>query len=127
MENFVKINLKKNNRNEKKERMKEKKIDLMTPPLFSNFTIRGNIINNRKGYNSSGKIKENFNKLNYLYINTDDLKNKENYLYGTNYKFIGKSLKNYQAKNNVFLPNLSERMKEKPPRYERQFNGFILA
>lgn len=127
MENFVKINLKKNNKIEKKERIKEKKIDLMTPPLFSNFTIRGNIINNRKGYNSSGKIKENFNKLNYLYINTDDLKNKENYLYGTNYKFIGKSLKNYQTKNNVFLPNLSERMKEKPPRYERQFNGFILA
>ena len=126
MENFEKINVKKDI-NVKKERMKKKKIDLMTPPLFSNFTIRGNIINNQKDYNSSGKIKEKFNKLNYLYINTDDLKNKENYLYGTNYKFIGKSLKNYQTKNNVFLPNLSERMKEKPPRYERQFNGFILA
>ena len=127
MENSEKINLKKGNINDKKERMEKKKIELMTPPLFSNFTIRGNIINNHKGYNSSGKIKEKFNKLNYLYINTDDLKNKENYLYGTNYKFIGKSLKNYQTKNNVFLPNLSERMKEKPPRYERQFNGFILA
>jgi hypothetical protein len=126
MENFEKINLKKDI-NDKKKRIKKKEIDLMTPPLFSNFTIRGNIINNHKGYNSSGKIKEKFNKLNYLYINTDDLKNKENYLYGTNYKFIGKSLKNYQTKNNVFLPNLSERMKEKPPRYERQFNGFILA
>ena len=127
MENSEKINLKKGNINDKKERMEKKKIELMTPPLFSNFTIRGNIINNHKDYNSSGKIKEKFNKLNYLYINTDDLKNKENYLYGTNYKFIGKSLKNYQTKNNVFLPNLSERMKEKPPRYERQFNGFILA
>ena len=127
MENSEKINLKKGNINDKKERMEKKKIELMSPPLFSNFTIRGNIINNHKGYNSSGKIKEKFNKLNYLYINTDDLKNKENYLYGTNYKFIGKSLKNYQTKNNVFLPNLSERMKEKPPRYERQFNGFILA
>ena len=127
MENSEKINLKKGNINDKKERMEKKKIELMTHPLFSNITIRGNIINNHKGYNSSGKIKEKFNKLNYLYINTDDLKNKENYLYGTNYKFIGKSLKNYQTKNNVFLPNLSERMKEKPPRYERQFNGFILA
>ena len=127
MENSEKINLKKGNINDKKERMEKKKIELMTPPLFSNFTIRGNIINNHKGYNSSGKIKEKFNKLNYLYINTDDLKNKENYLYGTNYKFIGKSLKNYQTKNNIFLPNLTERIKEKPPRYERQFNGFILA
>lgn len=124
LDHFEKINLKKDI-NDKKERMKKKEIDLMTPPIFSNFTIRGNISN--KGYNSSGKIKKKFNKLNYLYINTDDLKNKENYLYGTNYKFIGKSLKNYQTKNNVFLPNLSERMKEKPPRYERQFNGFILA
>ena len=129
IENYEKINLKKDI-NDKKERMKKKEIDLMTPPLFSNYTIRGNIINNHKGNNSSGKIKEKLNKLNklnYLYINTDDLRNKENYLYGTNYKFIGKSLKNYQTKNNIFLPNLSKRIKEKPPRYERQFNGFILA
>lgn len=126
IENFEKINLEKDI-NDKKERLNKKEIELMTSSIFSNFTIRGNIINNHKGYNSSGKIKERFNKLNYLYINTDDLKNKENYLYGTNNKFIGKSLKNYQTKNNVFLPNLTKRMKEKPPRYERQFNGFILA
>lgn len=74
------------------------------------------------------KNENNVNKLNFLYINTDFLKNKENNLLGkSNSKFTGKSVQNYHIKNNVFLPNLSERMKSKLPRYERQLNGFILG
>ena len=74
------------------------------------------------------KNENNVSKLNFLYINTDFLKNKENNLLGkSNSKFTGKSVQNYHIKNNVFLPNLSERMKSKLPRYERQLNGFILG
>ena len=60
-------------------------------------------------------------------MKTDLLENKGNYLYGNNNNFIGKVFKNYQTKNNVFLPNLSLRIKSKLPRYERQSDGFILA
>ena len=61
-------------------------------------------------------------------MNTDFLINKENNLLGnSNHNFVGKSVKNYHIKNNVFLPSLSDRMKAKVPRYQRQINGFILG
>ena len=90
--------------------------------LFNNNTIN---INNKD--NNDNNKKNKINKLNFLYMNTDFLKNKENYLYGTTNKFVGKRLKTYQTKNNVFLPNLAERIKDSRPRYQRQTNGFILA
>ncbi len=60
-------------------------------------------------------------------MDINSLENKGNFLMGNNNNFIGKSVKNYQTKNNVFLPNLSLRLKSKLPRYERQSDGFILA
>ena len=115
---------------------KEKKIII---PLFTNNTIVGTILNSSK--NEMYRNKHNFslenfrnsnnhrkrNRLNLFYMNTDSLKNKENYLLGNSNNFIGKTLKNYQTKNNIYLPNLSERMKRILPRPERQSNGFILA
>jgi len=118
-------------------------------PFFTNKTIKGNIYNNkflkytftdnRNNYSSekinhinsyffkSHKNRIKKSRLNLLYINTDFLKDKENHLLGKGNNFIGKTIKNYHTKTNVFLPNLSERMKNKLPRYERQENGFILG
>ena len=128
-----------------KNRIDKKEIKIKIP-LFTNNTIIGTILNssqkeiNKNKFDFSlEKIKEDSyyfknsnndikrNKLNLFYMNSDSLKNKENYLLGNNHNFIGKSLKNYQTKNNVFLPNLSERMKKTLSRSERQSKGFILA
>ena len=78
-------------------------------------------------YFKNHKNEKKNKKVNLFYMDTDFLKNKGNYLYGNNNNFVGKSIKNYHTKNNVFLPNLSLRIKFKLPRYERQLDGFVLA
>lgn len=116
----------------------KKKLD-KSAQLLSDNGVKENMkkdLNQRKNNISFEKTKEinsyhykekAFNKLNLFYIDADFLKIKGNYLFGNNNNFLGKCIKNYQTKNNVFLPNLSLRIKSKHPRYDRQLDGFILA
>ena len=142
-------NLKKNIINYDKKTISENGIKLNCP-LFTNNSINQSIINttiiknnlidqkintspdrtnciNSLYFKNIKNQKMNNKKINLLFIKPDFLENKGNYLYGNNHNFIGKPLKTYQTKNNVFLPNLSLRLKAKLPRYERQLDGFIIA
>lgn len=108
--------------------------------LKASFAQKDNLIKNKTGnleicYNGFHKPnlkKEKDKKLNIFLMSPNYLMDKENHLLGCTKDFIGKSLKVYETKNNVFLPSLSVRIKTNCPRYERQDinkedNGFILS
>ena len=128
----------------KKREIKKNEDTKKANPLFNNNMILKNLTNNtfydnkekqlglysenRKEINSYYfNNKKKRNKINLFIMDTGFLKDKGNYLYGNNNNFIGKSMRNYQTKNNIFLPNLTLRLKSKLPRYERQSRGFIIT
>ena len=113
---------------------------------INNYIINGNNINiknkNKKNLKalSFQQSKKNLNSTkdtfeiflndgenNINFINNENKNKFELYNTKTGKKFFrSSSISNYFMKNNVFLPSLIYRLKNKSPRNERQNNGFIL-
>ena len=109
------INKKMEKENRSIDELKKNEEKSKINPLFTNNEIIQNLKNNTI-YDKNKKFSISSEKRKEI-----------NYLYGNNNNFVGKSTKNYQTKNNVFLPNLTLRLKSLLPRYERQSGGFIIA
>ena len=92
---------------------------------LNNFIINSNRINinNKKSYlaalNDSGENKKNINEI----LNRKEFESYSNNS-GRNYR--GSSINNCEMKNNIYLPNIIDRLKKSLPRYQRQNDGLLV-
>ena len=89
---------------------------------INNYIINANTINLKKKFN-------NDYCLSYIIENDDNDLNKNDFELNQNNNrkcFKSSSIKNYVMKNNIYLPSITDRIKNNLPRYQRGNNGFLV-